>query len=47
MRESKEVKTIVVYLNSDVGSTERDGRYEQYEPCLICAHLVFAVFWFW
>jgi hypothetical protein len=37
MRESKKVRAILVYLKSDVGNAERDGRYKHlYQVCFHC-----------
>jgi hypothetical protein len=41
--ERKDVKVILVYLESDVDCTENDGGYKQYETSLIYTQLVFIV----
>lgn len=36
MRDITKLKTILESLKSDVGSTEKYGKYKQYQPSLIC-----------
>jgi hypothetical protein len=43
-REIKEVKAILVYLNSDVGSTKNNGGYKRHKPLFICTQLLFIIF---
>jgi hypothetical protein len=34
-REGQKVKTVLIYLGSFVGNTEKDGGHSQYRPFLI------------
>jgi hypothetical protein len=36
-RESQKGKAMLACLKSDLGSTEKDGGYKQYEPSIICS----------